>query len=358
LRESEKPHFAQNTGISRVVLVAIIIILIAIGAVAGLYYLDYPKSTKPTLILYSADAYVGESSALESAFTRSSGIQMAPPKSAGSLVLAQEIAQGNPVSVFLSVSKSAVGPSYLQSESSGWAISFATDQMTIAYSNATQRSSAGAQVVREYQTLLASNSTYNWAVLFSSLTSGQVKVGLSNPNSDPAGYRGWLVLEAAGMEFANGSSSYFSSRMLQNAGNVTAASAADLVSPLESGQIQFLFIYKSAAISQHLGFFQLPSGINFGDPADASYYGQFTYTISSGIQEGAPIAIFITVPKDSTDPSDSMSFVIFVVENARTVLASFGLTFITPAKLYNDSAVPTQIQQLVAQGNLELAGTL
>jgi molybdate/tungstate transport system substrate-binding protein len=315
------------------------------------------SSTIPStpLILYSADAYVVECAVLESAFTNSTGIMMVPPKSGGSLLLAQEISQGNPVSVFISVSHGAVTASRLGNESAGWAISFAADQMALAYSNSSLQNSAASAAVAAYDSAVASNTTVAWNNFFTMISSGSVKVGFGNPNADPAGYRGWIVLEAAGQAYAN-NSSFFENRMLSNNGNVTGASAADLVGPLETGQIQFLFIYKSSAIAHKLNYLQLPSQVNLGNAKYSKFYSQFSYQISSGVQKGGVITLWITVPADSTDTTDSLQFVVFVVKNSPMLLSPFGLVPITPAKLYNSTTIPQPLQQLVNQGYLQPSG--
>ena len=297
------------------------------------------SATSSGLILYSADAYVNESTILENAFTSSSGIQMAPPKAAGSLTLAQQIAQGNPVSVFLSVSKTAVQNTTLKTAFGGWAIAFASDQMGIVYANSTTQNSAAMAVINAYNTASSTNTTAALYAFFNNLTSGQVKVGISNPNADPAGYRAWIVLEAAGHIYAN-NTNYFVNRMISNGGNFTGASAADLVAPLQTGQIQFLFIYKSDITAEHLKLIQLPSGVNLGSGAYNTFYSQFTYTITTGVQKGGSITLWYHVPKTSTDPTDSVKFVAFVIQNYPTLLKSFGLSYIQPPKIYNDTAYP------------------
>ena len=102
--------------ISTVAIVVIVIAIVILAAGAGYLLLGTSTSTTSLtsstsasssastivsssetssgLILYSADAYVNESTILENAFTSSTGIQMAPPKAAGSLALAQQIACG------------------------------------------------------------------------------------------------------------------------------------------------------------------------------------------------------------------------------------------------------------------------
>jgi molybdate/tungstate transport system substrate-binding protein len=144
--------------------------------------------------------------------------------------------------------------------------------------------------------------------------------------------------------------------MISSGGNVTAASAADLVGPLETGQIQFLFVYKSAAIAHKLNYLQLPAQVNLGDSKYSSFYSQFSYQLATGVETGGVITLWITVPADSTDTADSLQFVVFVVRNSPTLLSSFGLVPITPARLYNDTAVSQPLQQLVAQGYLQLSG--
>ncbi len=355
----------ERKGISTVAIVAAVVVIVTIAA-AGAYYLLSSTSASSTtssitssgLILYSADAYVNETQTLESSFTHQTGIPTLPPKSAGSLVLGQEIAQGNPVSVFISVSKPAVQNATLKSEFGGWAIAFASDYMSLVYSSASMQNSAAMVVISSYNNAVSANTTLAWFDFFSNVTSGSVKVGISNPNGDPAGFRAWIVLEAAGYAYNDNNTNYFSNRMIANGGNITGASAADLVAPLESGQIQFLFIYKSAAISDKLHVMDVPSQVNLGSPAFSSFYSKFTYTISTGVQTGGVVALWITVPKDSTDPTDSALFVAFVVKNAPTLLSDSGLVLYGPSKLYNDTDVPQSIAQLISDGSVTVAGTL
>ena len=346
--------------------IIIIALIIGVGVFAYQYYssatpspsstsssMTPPPTTAAPLILYSADSMVAESTTLESAFTNSTGIMIAPPKAGGSLTLAQQIAEGNPVSVFLSVAKPAMEAQYLGNQSSGWAIEFATDQMALAYTNASlQTSPTATPILAEYNSAAMTNTTQSWYNFFNDVTSGNVRVGIANPNADPAGYRAWLVLEAAGEAYAN-NSSYFANRIVTNNGNTTAASAADLISPLQTGEIQFLFIYRSAAIAHHLSYMQLPDQINLGNTKYSKFYSQFTYTLAKGVQKGSVIGLWITVPLDSTDTTDSLQFVVFVIKNSPTLLAPYGLIPLSPARLYNSTTVPQPIQELITQGYLQ-----
>jgi len=62
------------------------------------------------------------------------------------------------------------------------------------------------------------------------------------------------------------------------------------------------------------------------------------------------------VPADSTDITDSLQFVAFVVKNSPTLLSPYGLVPTTPARLYNSTSVPPLLQELVSQGDLQPSG--
>jgi len=53
-----------------------------------------------------------------------------------------------------------------------------------------------------------------------------------------------------------------------------------------------------------------------------------------------------------------VKFVVFVVQNYVTLLKPFGLVNIQPPKIYNDTALPSPLQQMVVNGTLSYAGQL
>src|SRR5215467_12828958 len=116
-------------GVSRTVVVVLVILLVAVGVVGFALYDYYASKPSSPIIVFSADLYTAESSYLYSGFSNSTGVPYAAPKAAGSFALATQIAQGSPVSVFISVSKAALEPTYLQGRAPGWGIAFAEDQM-------------------------------------------------------------------------------------------------------------------------------------------------------------------------------------------------------------------------------------
>ena len=359
----------QRTSISNTVTVFVVVAIVVIVA-AGYFAvgaLQSPATTSTTiasktssatnsaapLISFSADAYTIEATALLTGFSQSTGIPVTPVKSGGSFADAGQIAAGAPDDVFISVALSATGPGYLKNESSNWAVGFASDQMVLAYSNGT----TAAKVVSLGETADASNSTSDWNSFFTSLTNGSVKVGIADPVADPAGLRGWLVLEAAGFLYGGGNLSAYETPLLRATSNVTGTHAAALVVPLQAGQIQFLFIYKSTAIADHLGYIALDRHINLGDPSLGGFYSKFGYTDSAGTTSGSPIILCITVPLSSRSTVEALQFVQYVVKNAGT-LSSYGLQPFAPAKLYSNTTPPAAVSALLTEGLLSQAGSL
>lgn len=313
-------------------------------------------TTGAPMISYSADAYTAEVTSLLNGFASSTGAQVAPLKSAGSFADANQIAAGAPDDVFVSVALTATSAQYLKNLTSNWAVGFASDQMVLAYSNATQ-TSAATSAINLASTASKSNSTSDWNSFYVALTSGSVKLGISNPVADPAGLRGWLVLEAAGYQYSSGNQQAYVSPLLQNNANVTGTNAAALVAPLEAGQIQFLFIYKSAAVSDGLKFIAFDSRVNLGSPSLGTFYSNFSYTDSAGKTTGAAIILCITVPLSSINTAEALQFVQYVVQNAKT-LSSYGLQPFSVAMLYNNVPPPAIVQALVSQGLIVEAGAL
>src|SRR5467141_2196545 len=196
---------SQLNGTSRMLLAAVVLLVLVFSAM-GYVFLDSSApissmssssstssqssisnnaTTLLPLITFNADAYTAEVQALLSGFTTTSGIAVAPTHSAGSFALAKQIASGSQVDVFIPVALSAAAPSNLGSLSSNWAIGFASDQMVIAYSNATRSTPMGRGVMSGFEGAAKSNATSDWSSAFASLASGMVKVVISDPTADP-----------------------------------------------------------------------------------------------------------------------------------------------------------------------------
>ncbi len=359
---------------NRNILIILLVVVVVVVAVAGYFatVVHGPSTstmTSPTttttsksssppsnvLFISIADAYKLEANSLGQAFQQATGTQY-HVASGGSFAVARQIELGTlPTTVFMSVADSAYHPEYLGNYSPGWAIGLATDQLVIAYSNNSLSNPIAAKIVKLFQEAEQTNSSALFAYAFGNLTSGQVKVGISNPLTDPAGFRAWLSLEIAGYLYAN-NESYYMDRMLANRGNVTASNAAELVPALTSGNIQFLFIYKSVAIAQHLNYIQLPPQLNFGDPQYASFYRNFTFVAGGHTFKGGLIVLWISVPLNANNETLGLQFVNFTLNHLQ-ILASYGLSPLQKPILeiwVPQSQLPPLIQQFIQSGRFQV----
>jgi len=284
-------------------------------------------------------------------------VPVAPVKSGGSTADAAAIAAGAPDDVFISSSLPATSAQYLGTLTSNWAIGFATDQMVVAYSNSSTQTAATNNIISLANTALKSNATSDWNNFFVALVAGNVKMGISSPAQDPAGARAWIVLEAAGYLYSGGNQQDYASTLLTDNGNVTASSAANLVAPLQAGNIQFLFTYRSAAISNGLNYITLNSHVNLSTASLGSFYSKFSYKSSAGVTKGATIIICITIPLSAVNTVEAVQFVQYLVQNAKS-LSTFGLVPLAPCLLYENSPPPVALQILVTQGVIADNGAL
>ncbi len=361
---ARRPAVSSTVAVGATVAAAVLLIAViayaslSTGARSGTTAPNSTSVSTAPLVTFNADAYTPAVQQLLNGFSSATGVPVAPAHPAGSFALARQIASGSQVDVFIPVALSAAAPSNLGNLSSNWAIGFASDQMVIAYSNATTASPAAAAIISEYAQAARSNASSDWRTLFASLASGSVMVGISDPNADPAGLRGWLVLEAAGSLYAGGNQSAYTAPLLQQKANVTGSAAANMVAPLQAGQFQFLFLYKSAAIAQHLGYFQLDHRVNLGDPRLTSSYAQLTYKLAASQARGAPVILCVTIPRDAVHASEAAQFVQYLARNSGAVVSAYGLQPFAPPLLYNDTSPPLFVSDMLSQGLVAPGGSL
>jgi len=363
-------------GLTTKVIVGVIIAVIVIAAIAALL-LYHPSSTTKTststtssttstssvssssgpIIVYVAGAYKAIFDYLAQQFEKQYGIPVKVVPG-GSFGLAAEIAQGQQANVFVPVA-------YLQAvelegnNNPGWAIAFISDQMAIVYTNYTTQSPYWNELYGNYTMAMKTNETQYWYNFFYLLTT-KFSLGISNASSDPEGLYAMLILKMAGYLYANHSFDYFINLAEPNI--KSAPTTADYVPALEAGELDFVFSYKSYAISQHFEYLTLPPWLSFGYyPNETNWYSFFFYKINVNGQTiriyGNPVYLYITIPKNTPNFNESLMFLEFVIDHVNE-LAQFGVTPITHPVLFyeNESDVPSQILNLLNQGVLQYGG--
>jgi len=186
---------------------------------------------------------------------------------------------------------------------------FATNEMVIAYTNHSK-----------YNKEINQN---NWTDI---LLKKGVKVGHSNPNLDPCGYRSVLVVKLASIyynkpNFYNklmGYKEYYKNGIEDKSKIVVRPKETDLLSLLEIGAIDYLFIYKSVAKQHNLKFIELPPQINLSSNKYKDYYKQVSFKIigkkpGEFIEKiGAPMVYGVTILENEYLPINKKGAILFV----------------------------------------------
>ena len=188
---------------------------------------------------------------------------------------------------------------------------FATNEMVIAFTPHSK-----------YANEINSN---NWTDI---LLKPGVKVGHSNPNLDPCGYRSVIVAKLAGIyynkpDFYNkllGYVDFYTNKEENRNKVIVRPKETDLLGLLEAGAFDYLFIYKSVAKQHGLKYINLPPQINLGDKKYANYYKQASFKVTGKkpgtyiIKRGAPMVYGITIVQNKKEglPPNKKGAVLFV----------------------------------------------
>jgi len=188
---------------------------------------------------------------------------------------------------------------------------FATNEMVIAF---TPKS--------KYADKINAN---NWMDIL--LKSG-VKVGHSNPNLDPCGYRAMIVAKLAEIYYHKpkffkklfGYGEYYTPGEENPNKVIVRPKETDLLGLLEAGAFDYLFIYKSVAMQHHLKYITLPPQISLKSKKYASFYKQASFMVTGKkpgtyiVKKGAPMVYGITIPQNKKEglPKDEKGAVLFV----------------------------------------------
>ncbi len=171
-------------------------------------------------------------------------------------------------------------------EFADWNISFATNEMAIMY--------------RPDSAFAGEINSKNWPEIL--LRKG-VEYGHSDPNADPCGYRSQLTWQLT-EKYYNSPGLY--EKLINNcpAKNIRPKET-DPMALLESGELDYLFIYRSICEQHNMPFVTLPDAINLKSTALADYYKQASLKINGKkpgefiTKKGKPMVYGITVLKNA-----------------------------------------------------------
>ncbi len=277
-------------------------------------------------------------------------------ESAGSLVTVRKVTdQGKEPDILAVADHRLIRDLMYEKGYADWTISFATNEMVLAYTEKSLRSGD----MRED----------NW---YSILGEKGVRFGFSNPNHDPCGYRSQMVILLAEEHY--GDDTIFE-ELIQRYTSIRAegdtimvpptddlgvdtskimmrSAEVDLMSALSVGEIDYLFIYRSVA-EQHTGvhYLKLPDPINLGNPDMEENYGRIKVERDAGeMLLGRAIVYGITIPSTAHNKEMAIRFVEFLLsERGRDIMEEQGHPPLVPARVDKTDDLPDMLKHLVEE---------
>ena len=215
-------------------------------------------------------------------------------------------------------------------------IRFATNSMVIAYS--------------DKSVMAESFSAENWPSI---LLNDEVVFGRSDPNSDPCGYRTLMTMQL--------SEKYYNlpgleSELSSKDHNMIRPKEVDLIALLETGAIDYFFIYKSVAVQHNLRYIDLPSEIDLSDPALNELYSSATVDISGKApgetvtMRGGEMVYGITLLDNAPARDEAILFLNFVLgEKGRKIMTDNGQAVFYPPLVNNTDVLPESLKHLITE---------
>jgi len=250
--------------------------------------------------------------------------------------LESDIASGEiSPNVFESVGGDNVTP--LEPKYTSWYIQYAGTSMVLAY-NPKSKYASQFKAIADGSMPLSS--------LFTLLQTSGLKLGRTDPNTDPQGRDFIEMLELAQMYYHLPSDTVAKILGTSDFGSASSSeiyAESSLDSTLESGQLDAASAFVTQAIELHLDYIPLPTAINLGSAADAAQYKKAKVPIKGGVtKSGSPQVIDITII--GTPTPAAIAFVKYTLSAAG--LAQYktgGFTLPTPTIVGTASSVPSEI---------------
>src|SRR5712671_6459795 len=181
---------------------------------------------------------------------------------------------------------------------------------------------------------------------YEALKTPGLKLGRTDPNLDPKGYRTLFLFRLAeGYYHRNDLTS-----LLGDPANPSQIfPEPELLIRMESGQLDAGFFYRHEVIAHKVPFIELPNQINQSDPALASLYKEQKFTTNKGVTLTAtPIVFTVTIPHTVKNVPGAVAFTRFLLAGkGRNLIEQFGLRPSVILVNGDKSKIPSDIEPLI-----------
>ena len=295
---------------------------------------------KETITVFQAGSLKIPFSQIEKAFEEKYPQYDVILESSGSIEAAKKITEKNRSADVMASADYKVIDNLLIPKYAKFNAQFSTNEMVIAYTK-------NAKYANEI-------NSKNWPEIF---LKNDVKVGHSNPNMDPCGYRAMLVTKLAEdyykiPDLYNKLFSYGDSYTVdeENKDKVVVKPAeSELLKLLEEDKYDYLYIYKSVAQQHHLEYITLPKEISLKDNEFSEFYETASFNINGKepnsfiTKKGDSMIYGITIIENENlqlNKKGAIKFVNFVLsQEGQKIMMDNGQGVINPSVITGDSSI-------------------
>ncbi len=262
---------------------------------------------------------------------------------AGSVKCARKITDLKKPCDIMASSDYKVIDNFLIPDYSDWNIYFANNQIVLCYT----KKSRYADTIDQK----------NWHEI---IQKKDVSWGYADPSVDPCGYRSLMVIQLAEKHYKIKGlyKKIMSTRDIKN----LRPKSEDMISLLETGNMDYAWEYLSVAIQHELKYVKLPDQINLGNQKFSNLYKKASLKINKGEPgiliklNGSAITYGITILKNAPNKNLAVEFLEFLLDpdNGLKVLNDSGQPPIIPCKIPTKemkNRLPGSLKQLVRVEN-------
>lgn len=252
---------------------------------------------------------------------------------AGSRECARKISElKKPCDVFAS-SDYMVIDQLLIPEFTDWNLKFATNEMTIVY---TEKSRSAKEINQK-----------NW---YKVLLDKNIFVGRADPNADPCGYRTILTMKLAEIFYEKKG---LAEKLINKNQEYIRPKEVDLLALLEAGELDYIFLYRSVAEQHGLKFLTLPDKINLKKAEFEDYYKQVSVELNGKkpgekiSQVGSSMVYGVTIPKNSPNPDLAKKFIHYLMDKNKglRVMREMGQPIVVPSVCDTYDKLPNEFKK-------------
>lgn len=218
----------------------------------------------------------------------------------GSSKMARLIADaGKPADIMASADYTVIDKVLVPGKAA-WNVRFASNQMVLCY---TDKSKFAKDITAQ-----------NW---YDILLRKGVKWGHTDPDLDPAGYRGLMVLQLAEIYYK--SPGLYQKLVDNRPKDYVMADAGQMVRKLKDGELDYAWEYLSVAAQHKLKYVKLPDNINLGDYAFDDFYKQAKVEVAGkksgkkSVKRGKSITYGVTLINEAPNPDAAVAFLKYML---------------------------------------------